>query len=279
MAEVAIKDNPATEASTEADLAALTEDIETDVTEDNVEAVQTEDVTAESIDDEDDTEALALAAIREAAIEEGREQAKRELEAERRRAQDTESKKALKEKFSTIAQSINQDLYDMGIAEVDKRQKIIDHLHAYNLSARDAYMGPFSDAVHELLPAETHDKFDQESNEKPAGEYMRNFLNVMAEHDPVTRKKVLANVTLSDFEGASAKNKAALAERDLDKYRAGRTKGRTDPAGESHGTERSAPQTGPGKFRTKTEARAMRVRDEIDNTVLRTALANPNLPD
>lgn len=277
MAEATIVEKPVTDTTTEADLEALTEDADPSITEDNNDA-QTDEVT-EPISDEPDPEATAIAAIREAAIEEGRELARQEQAIQRNSARDAESRRQLREHFPETVRKVEAELANLGITDPQARQSILNHLNTYNLTAQRAILAPFEDAVQELIPAAVREKFNAEADGKSAGEFQRTFAEFMADSDPGIRSRVIKSMTLDDFEKSSAKNKAALAERDLDKYRAGRTKGRTDPAGESHGTERSAPQTGPGKFRTKTEARAMRVRGEIDNTVLRTALANPNLPD
>lgn len=276
MAEATVTERPATDPATEAEALTTTEDTAASavVTEGDT-PVQTDEATDTAVTEED-PHAIALAAAREAALEEGRELARAELEEERRRSRDTESRQRLKEHFPTTARAMDAELNAMGITDPAERQKVLNHLNNFNLKASEAILAPFEDAVQELLPPAARDEFNRVANGKTAADFQRTFAEFMAEHDPAIKAKVFKGVKLEDLEKATPALKAALSARDAAQFDKGRAKGRTDPAGEAHGEERGTNRSG---YRTKTEARNLHARNQISNAQMRAINADPTIPE
>lgn len=231
MAESAVTDRPATDTETEATAVTPTEDTELSVTEGDDAAAQTDAVA--TTEDDPDPHEVALAAAREAAIEEGRELARAELEEQRRRERDSESRRQLKEHYPNTVRAMETELASLGLEDPAARQKVLNHLSAYNLKVQEAILAPFEDAVQELIPASVRDDFNRAADGKPATDFQRTFAEFMAEHDPAVRSKVLKGVKLEDLEKSSPSLKAALTARDAANFDKGRAKGRTDPVGEA----------------------------------------------
>ena len=225
---------------------------------------------------EPDPHQVALQATREAALEEGRETARRELEEERRRSRDSENRRQLKEHFPATVRAMEAELNTLGLTDPAERQKVINHLSAFNLKAEAAILAPFEDAVQELIPAAVRAQFNEAADGKPAMDFQRTFAEFMAEHDPAIKAKALKGLKLEDLEKSSASLKAQIAKARSDSYDKGREKGRTDPAGESHGNERSASS---GSYRTKTEARSLHVQNKLSNADMRRINADPSIPE
>ena len=94
----------------------------------------------------------------------------------------------------------------------------------------------------------------------------------------VPSTKAIKAMTLDQFAEHSTKGRSELKAQLKAAEEEGYQRGLKAPAGDptGNGTKQTAVTTG---YKTKSEARAMRVQGLIDNTELRNALSNPNLPN